>query len=272
VLGLHVERADARRAGGHDHGAADHDRVCAELRALLGVEQERLGDELRDHRAAGLGERRRHDHRAPLAERAQGQIQVVEARVHQLDRARSRAGEPRELGVGLLARPGPPAADEPPAEGKRVARALLDRAVGERRHAVAVVREPRLEVRALVAPLRVQHPGGDERVADHEAGVRGEDHVGEVGPRVDRAHVGPGAAERRDQLVPLRAGARAVHRYREVHPRVDRVRQLEVVGRAHEVAAAPAERRGGDVVDRCLEHGLPFGFETVEPISAAAQA
>src|SRR3712207_7454266 len=50
---------------------------------------------LGDHRAARLGERARNDHRAALAERAEGEVEVVEAGVDELDRGRARAGEPR---------------------------------------------------------------------------------------------------------------------------------------------------------------------------------
>ena len=79
-----------RRAGGHDDRAPDDDGVRAERVGLVVRQRDRVGDELGDEpRAVGV-ERGRRVHRGARVERAEDDVDVVEARVAELDRAGSR--------------------------------------------------------------------------------------------------------------------------------------------------------------------------------------
>ena len=61
--------------------------------------------------------------------------------------------------------------------------------------------------------------------------VRLQEELADVGTTAEGLH----------QRVPLAPGAGAVDRDGQVHPRVDRVGDVEVIGRAHEQAPAPCE-------------------------------
>ena len=64
---------------------------------------------------------------------------------------------------------------------------------------------------------------------------------GRPGCALEHLDLRAGRAVRRDEGVPLALRAVAVDRDRDVHPRVDRVADVEVRRRAHEVAPAPGE-------------------------------
>ncbi len=101
--------------------------------------------------------------------------------------------------------------------------------------------EPALGVGGLGATLGMAHSRRDERGAVHYPEVRGEHEVRQAGLRVENLDLRTGRAEGRDERVPLAPRALAVDRDRDVHPRVDRVGDVEVRRRAHEVAPAPAK-------------------------------
>ena len=79
-------------------------------------------------------------------------------------------------------------------------------------------------------------------VAVDEAVVHRVDHVRRARQLGDPLHLGAGALQGRDQGVPLGQRQVGVDRRVDVHPRVDRVVDAEVLGPAHEVATAPRQR------------------------------
>jgi hypothetical protein len=85
--------------------------------------------------------------------------------------------------------------------------------------------------------LRVPEPRPEHDAAHDCGAVRGVDHVGQAGHRIEQvdavAQVEVGAAQR----VPLGEGEIPVDRDSGMHPRIDRVPDVEVLRAAHEVAA-----------------------------------
>src|SRR5205823_12903746 len=109
----------------------------------------------------------RADYGLTLAERAERLVHGVVARAAQLHRDGPDTRAAGELGVRVEARPRAVASHEPAAERKRVAGALLHGVERQRVDPVAVLAEPRLEVRPLALALGVAHRGGHEGIAEH---------------------------------------------------------------------------------------------------------
>ncbi len=231
----------ARRARRHDDRAPDDDRVRAERARLLVGEHDRVRDEPLDRSQAVGVEGARRDEGGVRVERAEDDVDVVEALVGELDRQDPALDEPRELDVGRGRRARAVAGDERGAEGQRVAGALLHDVLAQAPDVEAVRAKPGLGVGGLGTALGMAHARGDERRAVDEAEVRGEDEIGEPGQRVEDVDGRSRLAQRPHERVPLALGALAIDADREVHPRVDRVGDVEVRGRAHEVVPAPGE-------------------------------
>jgi hypothetical protein len=160
---------------------------------------------------------------------------VVEARVHQLQRDDRDAEQLLHLGVraGVGAEAG--AGQHELADDEEVALALVD--VPGLGDALQVEGGQAPEVgRTLGPPLGVGEPGAQGMALEDEAAVGREHHVGQAGLRLDELdlvterQVGP------PEGLPLPHGEVAVGTAGDVHPRVDRVADLEVRGGAHEVA------------------------------------
>ena len=231
----------ALRARRHDDGAADHDGVRAERGGLIVGERDRVGHERGDPPRALLVERARRVERRVRVQRAEDDVDVVVARVGELD-GRDRTGDdPPEVDVCPGRGPRPVPGDKRLAERQRVAGALLRDVLAQRADREAVLRKPAHGVRGLGTALDVAHARRHERVAVDDPEVGGEDEVGQAGLRREHLDLGTSVAVRRDERVPLALRALAVDRDRGVHPRIDRVRHVEVRGRAHEVAPPPAK-------------------------------
>ncbi len=104
----------------------------------------------------------------------------------------------------------------------------------------AVGAEPRGVGGPFGGALRVAETSG-QHPAVHDSGpVRGEDHVRQTGQGVDQLD----GVSQRDvqvtQFLPLRDGKPLVDRFAEVHPWIDRVGDVEMGRRTHEVSP-PAE-------------------------------
>ena len=231
---------EARRARRHDDGAPDDDRVGAEGRDLLVGEDDRVGHQ-RAHEARALRvELVERDERAAGVQRAEDDVEVVEALVGQLDGQDPRVDDPREVDIGRGRRARAIRADERAVEGQRVPRALLhdvvgrgggsrSRAAANQRSASAV--SPRRSGWRMRAGMKVS-PSTRPRLAVKTRSGRSGSGASDLDLRAGRA-------QRRDERVPLALRPRAVDRHGDVHPRVDRVGDVEVGGRAHEKAPRP---------------------------------
>ena len=109
-------------------------------------------------------------------------------------------------------------------------------------HGEAVVAEPGHVVGRLPLTLGMPEAGGDELPAVDDAGVGREHQVGQPGHRRHELDLRAHGLQHRDQAVPLAPGLVGVHPHLAVHPGVDLVEDLEVLGRAHQEAPAPGER------------------------------
>ena len=171
--------------GGHD-GITTVVPTTTELaqkaERLVVVEHERLGDERLDHLAAVGVPARRGDDGPAVVERTEREVEVVEPLVDQLDGAHRRAGEPGEVGVGGGVGAEAVAGQEHAAEREGVARALVGDAGGQARRPRS--RAPR--TRRCRAASRAWRSGWRKWVGTNvspvdDAGVGGEDEVGQVG-------------------------------------------------------------------------------------------
>jgi len=164
---------------------------------------------------------------------AEREVEVVEAGVGQLQGVDGRAEQPRQLQVGGGVGAEPVPGEVGAGEGQGVARALVRQTWRQRRHGVAVGLEPGDVVGRLGLALGVAKAAGHEPGPVHDAGVGGEDHVGQAGLGDERLHLCACVAQRLGEGVPLGAGPFGVDGHLGVHPRVDLVEHLEVLGRAH---------------------------------------
>ncbi len=232
---------EARRARRHDDGPPDRDGVRAERRRLVVGQRYRVGHERRDRPRALVVERARRVQRRVRIERAEHDVDVVVARVGELDGQDRPGHHAREIDVRRERRARAMPGDERLAERQRVTRALLGDRLGQLADREAVLAKPALGVGRLGSPLRVAHPRRHERVAVDDPEVRREDEVRQAGLRAEHLDLRARLAQGGHEPVPLALRALAVDGDREIHPRVDRVGDVEVLRRAHEKAPAPGE-------------------------------
>ena len=225
---------------------ADDDRVGAEGQRIVEPQRERLGYERLDDLAPVGVPRIRRDDRAPVVEGTEGEVEVIEPRVDQLHRAHGRPGERGEVGVRARVTAEAVAREQDPTEGQRVAGTLEGDAFGQRVDDEPLLLEPLDVVRHLRLALGMAEAAGHELVAVHDARVGGEHEVGQVRVGLHHLDVRACGAERVEQALPLVACPLEVDLDVAVHPRVDLVEHVEVLGRAHQVAPAPPERSALD--------------------------
>ena len=188
---------------------------------------------------AGLVEGGRVPGDVGVVERREAGVQVVVAGVDQAQRDDLDAQDARGLGVRghLGAEAG--AGEHPVADDDEVALALVD--VLGLDDLDAELAQPGGEGRRLRSALRVGEAGAERPAAHDERPVRGEDHVRLPGQRRRALDDVPEPLVDVHQPLPLPQREVAVDGDVGVHPRVDRVADLEVLGSADEV---PAARRG----------------------------
>ena len=127
------------------------------------------------------------------------------------------------------------------AEGQGVPRPFVMEAVGQLVDREAVLGEPAHVVGHLGLAFRMAEATRHELRAVDDAGVGGEDEVGQARVGFEQLDFGAGAAKGCDQPVPLGARTVDVDLDLAVHPGVDLVEHAEVLRRAHEETAAPGE-------------------------------
>ena len=170
-----------------------------------------------------------------LSTRQRG-VEVVVARVDELEAHDRQAERLARFGVGARVGAEAGAGEEPLAGDEEVAFAFVDErgrlVVAEPGGAQPVEVRGTLSRALLVAELRAV----DLAVRDGRA-VRREDHVGVAGQRIDELDVVAQPAVGLDEEAPLPQRQIGVDRDGRVHPRVDRVPDVEVARLAHQVAA-----------------------------------
>jgi hypothetical protein len=138
----------------------------------------------------------------------------------------------------------------------------------------AVSGEPGVVGRAFRGALRVGEAGRHGAVADDQSAVGGEHHVGQTRDAGHHLHgvsvFGVGGAQR----LPLREGQRAVDGLGGIHPGIDGVGDLEVIGTAHHeparrrTAGGGLDREGGYRGQRNSRHERGFSADsTVEGLA-----
>ena len=175
-------------------------------------------------------------------ERAEDDVDVVEARVAQLDRQDRPVDDPREVDVRRHRRARAVTGDERVAERQRVARALLRDVLAEaadRRSRARANQRSACGVSGRRSAWRIRAGTNVSPSTMPRFAVK--TRSGRSGCGSSTSICAPGRAVRRDERVPLALRALAVDADREVHPRVDRVADVEVRRRAHEVAPPPAK-------------------------------
>ena len=133
------------------------------------------------------------------------------------------------------------AGEEHAPEGQGVPGPFVVYVLRELVHGEATGLEPGDVVANLTLALGVPKPAGNELRATDDAGVGGEDDVGQVGSRLEHLDRGPGLFERALEVLPLLSGPIGIHVDLAMHPRVDLVEHAEVLRRAHQVAVSPAQ-------------------------------
>ncbi len=221
------------------------DRVQTEGGRVLAVGDQGVREEPPEHRLAAGREGVRVVHDLVAVQDAERRVQVVVARVHQVE-ADDRAAE-ELLGLVVRERTGAeaPAGQDVVRGDREVPFALVDvgRLVDVR---VAVGTEPVEVDLGLGGPFRVGEPGPEDPAVHDEGPVRREDHVGQRGVGFEGLDDVPEGAVAVPQVFPLGQCEGQVHRFRGIHPRIDGVRDLEVCGCAHQVApgcGVSAQRR-----------------------------
>ncbi len=239
--------------------AAVGERVEPEHHGVLLVGEDRVGEELAQHRPAARAERGRVVHDFVVRQHGQRGVEVVETRVHQ---GQPDDRDPEELlrlrvrpPVGPEARPG----EDPAPHHQAVALALVD-VLGPVQLPIAVPGEPVEVGGSFGGPLDVPEPGSQHLPVQDGGPVGREDHVGQPRRRLDDLHRVAEAQVQLPQGGPLGEGEGGVDRLAGVHPGVDRAADVEVQRLAHEEAArgrdadalcgGGLDERGGDRV-RC---------------------
>ncbi len=208
---------------------------CGSVR--LGGDQ-RVREEPRQHGPAARREGARvvHDLVGRVVQDAQRRVQVVVARIDQVEADHRPSEELLRLVVRERTRPEAAPRQDVRGRHREVALALVDvdglMDLGE-----AVAAEPVAVGGRLREPFLVREAGPQHPAVDDGGPVGGEDHVRQfrVGcEQLDGVAEGAVAAQ---QVLPLGLGQREVDGLGGVHPRVDGVRHPEVRRGAHQVAA-----------------------------------
>jgi hypothetical protein len=221
------------------------DRVKPQHLGVLVLGLDQLAELGRDRRPPGVVERGRVVHGGVRVEHAQRGVQVVEARVGQPQAHHRQPEHLGQLRPGRLVAAEAVAGQQHPAGAQDVALALVDlpRGLDPR---IAGGAEPAQVHVGLRGPLRVAEPRAEHRPAHHRRPVGREHHVRQPRHRLDRADVMPEIEVHLPQRSPLPHRGGRVGRLVRPHPRVDRVRDGEVLGRAHQVPPrrGPSPGRG----------------------------
>ena len=121
-------------------------------------------------RWGGVGE-------SPLIERAETGIQMVEARVTQVEGERAQPEKVRHGVVRADIRPEMVAGEEVAPHREGVAFTLEVEISGQRDDAVAMLGEPLVEVGLFLLALGKAEAAGNEGIADGQTGIRGKDKI-----------------------------------------------------------------------------------------------
>ena len=181
-------------------------------------------------------------------ERAEARIEVIEARVDQLQRDDVDLEDSSHGAVGFAIGSKPVAAEEPVADEERVTGPL------ERQRARQLV-DVEAEALELLAPVRLLPlPLGMVKVAQHRPvvpehrRVGGEDHVGQTRNRRGKFDRDTEFEVFAIERVPLLLSQRMVDLDRDVHPGIDLVFDAEMVRAAHEHRVSHRPARGSAAV------------------------
>ena len=220
------------------HGVqAQHERVG--LARLEGVGEQPAQDGLRPGR-----ERGREPGDGGVVQGEQGRVQVVEARVDEVQTDHRAAGALLDLRMRVTLGAEARAREHQVADHGQVALALVHGGGGDDL-AEAVRLQPGRVGGGLPGAFGVGEPGADRDPVDHERAVGGEDHVGQAGDRRELEHLVPEVAVGVAQRLPLPDRQGRVHHHTGRHPRVDRVLHGEVHRGAHEEPSADGDAVGG---------------------------
>jgi len=218
-----------------DNVLADHDRIAREAEGFLFVHDDPDWKVRLDHPAGVFIERWGEVGESPLVERAETGIQVVEARVAQVEGKRAQPEEVRHGVVRTDIRPEMVAGEEVAPYREGVAFTLKVEVSGQRDDAVTMLGEPLVEVGLFLLALGKAEAAGNEGIADGQTGIRGKDKVREARARRELQDLCPGARdEHLPQRAPLLARARQHRRLVAVHPRVDLILHPEEIRGAHQ--------------------------------------
>jgi len=200
-----------------------------------GVDQQRVGEQPPEHRQAGLAESAFVVGDVVVIQGCQAGVEVVVAGVDELEPEHLDSEDAGSLGVrarvGAVARAG----KDEVADDHEIALPLVD--VLGLVDLEARSREPGAVGRRLGDPLGKGEPGTECAPGIGGAAVGREHHVRQPGDARQDIDAVPEPLVGRHEVVPLAQGEVPVDRDIEVHPGVDRVRDREEVGPAHEVAA-----------------------------------
>ncbi len=244
-------RGEPVRAGGHEHVTAVAHGVAAEHRRVLLVDEDRVRIPALEHGAAVFGEGAGEVDDLLVVQREQGGVEVVEARVDQLECHDLAPEDALHLAMRVDVGTEPGAAEDDVAGEHEVALTFV--AVLRASHAEPAGAEPALVRPLLADPLGMPETGEQRDTVDDERAVGREDHVRQAPLGCDRLDEVPGMLVGGAELLPLRHGTIRVRRQLGVHPGIDRVDHGEVCGRAHE----KTPRLGGN--------GRPLHGETLRP-------
>ena len=220
------------------------DRVQPENLRVLVLGLDELVEQRGKRRPSRVVERRRVVHRRRRVKHAQRGVEVVELVVDQAQRHHL----PSEHGRQLLGRrevgPEPVAGQHGAVPGDEDVPLALVHVLGLVHGRPAVPAEPvhvrgRLGRALGVAEAHAEHGG-----VDHGGAVRREHHVGQPRDRLDDRDGVPERLIGLPQGLPLPQRQRRIDGGVRPHPRVDRVRHGEVLGRAHQVGPGRGDPAG----------------------------
>ena len=171
-----------------------------------------------------------------VVEHTQRGVEVVIRGIDEVERDHLAPQVRGRLGVRTRVGAETGAGQDDVAEDEEVALTLVDEA---RRTGIqeAVGLEPAHDVLRLGGTLAGLVPRAEHATVDDQSAVGHEHHVGQPRHRVDDRHVVAECTVGAHELFPLPHGPGGVDRVLGVHPRVDRVDDVEVGGRAQQVGA-----------------------------------
>ena len=172
--------------------------------------------------------------RLPRTERTEAGIEVIEMIVDQLQRDHPAANACADPLQGPRIAADEVAAEQRVAAEERIARAFEVHGFGGHDGPEPAAAKPGFVDGGFPLTGRVAERGDKRGRAPDQAGVRGEDEVGQALHGRHQPDIDPQRHENIVQRLPLRVGQRAITPLGLVHPGIDLVLDPVVVGRAHE--------------------------------------